>query len=105
MRLLTLHITEEMAGRKVGHLLRGELGLSYSLVKSLKWRENAILLNGEKVNTDVPVKAGDVLTVNVADREEGAAVDETVPLPKCCGRMMTCSSSTRARVSPSTPRR
>ena len=44
MRLLTLHIAEEMAGRKVGHLLRGELGLSSSLVKSLKWRENAILL-------------------------------------------------------------
>ena len=82
MRLLTLHITEEMAGRKVGHLLRGELGLSYSLVKSLKWRENAILLNGEKVNTDVPVKAGDVLTVNVSDREEGTAIDETMPLPQ-----------------------
>ena len=82
MRLLTLHITEEMAGRKVGHLLRGELGLSYSLVKSLKWREKAILLNGEKVNTDGPVKAGDVLTVNVTDREERTAVDETMPLPQ-----------------------
>ena len=82
MRLLTLHITKELAGRKVGHLLRGELGLSYSLVKSLKWRENAILLNGERVNTDVPVKVGDVLTVNVTDREEGTAVDETVPLPQ-----------------------
>lgn len=82
MRLLTLHITKELASRKVEHLLRGELGLSYSLVKSLKWREKAILLNGEKVNTDVRVKAGDVLTVNVTDREEGTAVDETVPLPQ-----------------------
>lgn len=82
MRLLTLHITEEMAGRKVGHLLRGQLKLSYSLVKSLKWRENAILLNGERVNTDVRVKAGDVLTVNVTDREETAAVDDSVPLPQ-----------------------
>ena len=81
MRLLTLHITEEMAGRKVGHLLRGELGLSYSLVKSLKWRENAILLNGQRVNTDVRVNVGDVLTVNVADREEMTAVDDSVPLP------------------------
>ena len=82
MRLLTLHITEELASRKVLHLLRGELGLSSSLVKSLKWRENAILLNGERVNTDVRVKAGDVLTVNVADREEGTEIDETVPLPQ-----------------------
>ena len=82
MRLLTLHITKELASRKVLHLLRGELGLSSSLVKSLKWRENAILLNGEKVNTDVRVKAGDVLTVNVADREEAVEIDETVPLPQ-----------------------
>ena len=82
MRLLTLHITEELASRKVLHLLRGELGLSSSLVKSLKWRENAILLNGEKVNTDVRVKAGDVLTVNVADRAEGTEIDDSVPLPQ-----------------------
>lgn len=82
MRLLTLPITEEMASRKVLHLLRGELGLSSSLVKSLKWRENAILLNGERVNTDVRVKAGDVLTVNVADRTEDVAIDASVPLPQ-----------------------
>lgn len=82
MRLLTLHITEEMASRKVLHLLRGELGLSSSLVKSLKWRENTILLNGQRVNTDVRVKAGDVLTVNVADREERTKIDDSVPLPQ-----------------------
>lgn len=82
MRLLTLHITKELASRKVLHLLRGELGLSSSLVKSLKWRENAILLNGERVNTDVRVKAGDVLTVNVADRAEGTEIDDSVPLPQ-----------------------
>lgn len=82
MRLLTLHITKELASRKVLHLLRGELGLSSSLVKSLKWRENAILLNGERVNTDVRVKTGDVLTVNVADREEAVEIDTSVPLPQ-----------------------
>lgn len=82
MRVLTLQITDDFAQRKVGHLLRGELKLSYSLVKSLKWRENAILLNGQRVNTDVRVKAGDVLTVNVADRKEEVMVDETVPLPQ-----------------------
>lgn len=82
MRVLTLHVTEELAARKVGQLLRGELKLSYSLVKSLKWRENAILLNGTRVNTDVPVKAGDVLTVNVTDREETVEIDNSVPLPQ-----------------------
>ena len=82
MRVLTLPITEELAARRVGQLLRGELKLSYSLVKSLKWRENAILLNGTRVNTDVRVNVGDVLTVNVADREEAIEIDETVPLPQ-----------------------
>lgn len=82
MRVLTLHVTEEFAERRVGQLLRGELKLSYSLVKSLKWRENAILLNGARVNTDVPVKAGDVLTVNVTDREETVEIDNSVPLPQ-----------------------
>ncbi len=82
MRVLRLQITEDLAQRKVGHLLRGELKLSYSLVKSLKWRENAILLNGERVNTDVRVNLGDVLTVNVTDREETVEIDETIPLPQ-----------------------
>ena len=82
MRVLTLHITEDLAHRRVGQLLRSELHLSYSLVKSLKWRQNAILLNGSPVTTDVRVKAGDVLTVNVTDREETAAIDESVPLPQ-----------------------
>lgn len=82
MRVLRLQITEDLAQRKVGHLLRGELKLSYSLVKSLKWRQNAILLNGERVNTDVRVNLGDVLTVNVADREETVEIDETIPLPQ-----------------------
>ena len=81
MRILTLQITEALAGRRVLHLLRGQLGLSSSLVKSLKWQEDAIMLNGARVNVDVRVTAGDVLTVNVTDRGNTAAVDETVPLP------------------------
>ena len=82
MRVLTLPIGDDLAARKVGQLLRGELKLSYSLVKSLKWRENAILLNGERVNTDVRVKVGDILTVNVADREEMVEIDASIPLPQ-----------------------
>lgn len=82
MRVLTLPITEDLAHHRVGKLLRGELQLSYSLVKSLKWRQNAILLNGNPVNTDVRVKTGDVLTVNVTDREEAVEIDEAVPLPQ-----------------------
>ena len=49
MRILTLPITPELSGLTVKRLLRQELGLSSSLLKSLKWRENAILLNGKSM--------------------------------------------------------
>lgn len=49
MRILTYTVTPEEDGRMVKGILRGSLQLSYTLLKSLKWRENAILLNGQSV--------------------------------------------------------
>lgn len=82
MRELKLSIPREMAGRKVLHLLRGELSLSATLVKSLKWRKGAILLNGAPVTVDVRVQEGDVLRVNVADRPQETSIAENAPLPE-----------------------
>ena len=48
MRILTYTVTPEEDGRMVKGILRGSLQLSYTLLKSLKWRENAILLNGRQ---------------------------------------------------------
>ena len=67
MRILTLPITPELSGQTVRHLLRQELGLSSSLLKSLKWRENAILLNGSPVTVRAIAREGDVLTADVSD--------------------------------------
>ena len=67
MRLLTYTATAADSGKKVRQLLRGELHLSYTLLKSLKWRENAILLNGRPCTVAAIVRPGDVLTVNVTD--------------------------------------
>ena len=67
MRILTLPITPELSGLTVKRLLRQELGLSSSLLKSLKWRENAILLNGSPVTVRAMAHEGDVLTVDVSD--------------------------------------
>ena len=67
MRILSLPITPELSGQTVRHLLRQELGLSSSLLKSLKWRENAILLNGRPVTVRAVAHAGDVLTADVSD--------------------------------------
>ena len=67
MRILTYTAAAEDSGKKVRQLLRGELHLSYTLLKSLKWRENAILLNGQSCTVAAVVHEGDVLTVNVTD--------------------------------------
>lgn len=67
MRILTYTATADDAGKKVKHLLRGQMRLSYSLVQSLKWRSGAILLNGKPCTVAEVVTSGDVLTVNVTD--------------------------------------
>lgn len=67
MRVLTLSVTSALEGCTVGRLLRQELRLSSSLVKSLKWREGGILLNGRAVTVRTTVKTGDVLTADVGD--------------------------------------
>ena len=46
MRILTYTVTPEEDGRMVKGILRGSLQLSYTLLKSLKWRENAIWIYG-----------------------------------------------------------
>ena len=55
MRILTYTVTPEEDGRMVKGILRGSLQLSYTLLKSLKWRENAILLNGQSVHVNAIV--------------------------------------------------
>ena len=70
MRILKLTITAEEEGKKVKQLMRGTWQISSGLLKSLKWRENAILLNGLPVTVAAIVHAGDELTVNIADDGE-----------------------------------
>ena len=80
MRILTLPITPALSGLTVKQLLRQELHLSSSLLKSLKWRENAILLNGRPVTVRAVALAGDTLTVDVSDPP---AADSTI-IPVDC---------------------
>ena len=68
MRILTYTVTPEEDGRMVKGILRGGLQLSYTLLKSLKWRENAILLNGQSVHVNAIVHAGDVVSVALSER-------------------------------------
>lgn len=68
MRILTHTVLPEEDGRMVKGILRGSLRLSYTLLKSLKWRENAILLNGQSVHVNAIVHAGDVVSVALSER-------------------------------------
>lgn len=68
MRILTHTVLPEEEGRMVKGILRGSLQLSYTLLKSLKWRENAILLNGQSVHVNTIVHAGDVVSVALSER-------------------------------------
>lgn len=68
MRILTYTVPPEEDGRMVKGILRGDLHLSYTLLKSLKWRENAILLNGQSVHVNAIVHTGDVVSVAHSER-------------------------------------
>lgn len=70
MRILKMTVTAADDGKKVKQLMRGTLQISSSLLKSLKWRENAILLNGQNVTVATIVHTDDELTVNIADDGE-----------------------------------
>ena len=77
MRTLTYTVPSEWDGRMVKGVLRGAMQLSYSLLKSLKWRENAILLNGAPVHVNAIVRTGDELSVTLSER--GAPPEFVVP--------------------------
>lgn len=74
MRTLSITVTPELDGRMVKGILRGELQLSYTLLKSLKWRENAILLNGQSVHVNAIVHTGDVVSVNLSEHSGATSV-------------------------------
>ena len=78
MRTLTCAVAPERDGQPLRNILRGELRLSYTLLKSLKWRENAILLNGAPAHVNAVVHTGDAVTVHLTERREAR-----VPAP--CG--------------------
>ena len=68
-RRLTLVITQALAGCTVDKLLRGELHLSGTVIRRIKWLPDGILLDGERVHVNRVVRAGQTLSVLVGDLE------------------------------------
>ena len=67
MRILTHIVTAQEDGATVKHLLRQRFALSSSLLKSIKWREGGITLNGVPVTVTALCHAGDRLAADVSD--------------------------------------
>ena len=79
-KTISLEITGELHGRKVDYVLEKHLGLSTSLIRSLKRQEKGILLNGKRVKTIEPVAEGDFLLVNVPSKETAWITPTKLPL-------------------------
>ena len=79
MRVLHHIVSAREDGKTLKFLLRGELGISSTLLKALKWREGAITLNDESVRVNAVVRTGDKVAVVLEER--AARETDVVPLP------------------------
>ena len=66
-RYLQLHITPELADTKVDTLLRRHLKLSGTVLRRVKWLEDGIMVDGQRVTVRYQVHAGQVLSVRLTD--------------------------------------
>ena len=62
-------IPAEKDGGSVLDIIRTELGISHSTLRALKFTDGGITLNGEAVTVRKVVKAGDILSLAVEDKE------------------------------------
>ena len=81
LRTLTCIVPPERGGCALRAILRGELHLSYTLLKSLKWRPGAILLNGAPARVDATVRPGDEVTVTLSERRQPSGFVAPCDLP------------------------
>ncbi|MBQ3090659.1 MAG: RluA family pseudouridine synthase [Oscillospiraceae bacterium] len=66
-RRLILEIDERFDGLSIHHILRYKKKLSGTLIRRIKWLEDGILLDGERVNTRTAVRKGQTLSVRLSD--------------------------------------
>ena len=67
---MTVRITKELDGKEVLYLLRHTLGLSSAMIRHLKFLEDGIMINGERVTVRRVMRDGDELYLNTADEEQ-----------------------------------
>ena len=70
-------IQENESGKTVKDVLLCNIGISVSFLRTLKFIENGIMLNGAKVTVRKQVLCGDVLDIAVEDEREGSRLTPT----------------------------
>lgn len=80
IKKLDLKIDYDLSGCKIKYILRNHIGLSASIIKSLKRTEDGIILNGERVFVDRVVKFGDDLSISIHDRQSKHIVPVYIPI-------------------------
>lgn len=63
-------ISAEESGKTVKEILRYSVGLSLAFTKKLKFLDNGIMLNGERVTVRATVREGDILSLATEDDGE-----------------------------------
>ena len=74
MRILSVSISPEMAGHRVSGILRRELNMDRGYIVRLKYKAGAIKLDGKDARTVDRVSAGQLLEVNISDRDTVAGI-------------------------------
>lgn len=74
MRRIQLTITPEHENIRVDTLLKGRMGLSGTIVRRIKWLEDGILVDGQRVNTRFVPKIGQVLDVRLSEEERRSGI-------------------------------
>ena len=77
-RILRYTVTADEAGQKLKTLLRSRWHISSSLLRSMKWREGAIAVNGQSVPVSTVLRQGDAVAVDVSDN--GALSEHISPV-------------------------
>ena len=75
-RYLQLNITEDVAGRTVDSLLRRHLELSGTVIRRMKWLEDGIMVDGQRVTVRRKVCEGETLSIRLTDP---SSADQPVP--------------------------
>ncbi|MBQ7383542.1 MAG: RluA family pseudouridine synthase [Clostridia bacterium] len=79
---MTFIVRPEHEGMTVLQIIKQHIGLSGGMIRHIKFLEDGILLNSERVTVRRAVSAGDVLELKVEDSGEGSAIEGVdLPLP------------------------